>query len=146
MKYIVTILFVCGLLIFLLEMALKYFFNINIVHLPGLRNYLILISCFFAVTIGIDNDKNIKLDLSAKLSKNKIVSAIKFSAAFLTSVLMTVLFIKYTIFEKQNKTLSYFDVPRYIMIIPYLLVFLISSIYYLKHIVKSLLPASQKPQ
>jgi len=135
MKFAVSILFIIGVFLFLLEFISNRFLNYSFTYLSGFRNYLILISTFLAMTTGILKDKNIKMDILSKYKDKSGIYILKNSMSIIISLLITFLFIKYMIFENNNNTKMFFNINKYFFIVPYIIVFLISAFMYLLNII-----------
>ena len=144
MKIIISILFITGVILFLIEFVSIKFFNIGFVHLSELRNYLILISTFLAMTTGILKDKNIKMDILNKYTNNTIFFILKNIISVIISTVITYLFIKYMLFEKENNTKTFFNINKYYLLIPYILVFTTSITMYLVNIKNRLIKKTRK--
>ncbi|HBE04561.1 MAG: hypothetical protein A2096_17910 [Spirochaetes bacterium GWF1_41_5] len=138
LKVIIGVFFSSASLLYLFQLVLRNFFHISLLWSEPLIQYLFLIAGLLGAAVASEKEENIKIDIFKKLSSHKSVRIIKHIFCLAVTAMITWVFSRQLEFDAADSASSAFRVKNWILDIPYIVIFLLSAVYYIRHIITDL--------
>ena len=117
--------------LYTLQLLLRTIFNQSITGIDPLINYLFALSALIGAALACQTNENIKIEILNNHSIGAFLKPYLNIFAFLITIFVLFIFSQHLLFELNRNEATFLNLKKWILDIPYLIIFITSSFYYL---------------
>jgi TRAP-type C4-dicarboxylate transport system permease small subunit len=129
LRFGLILFFSTGALLYLVQIGLRISHR-SVLWLDPLLQYLFVMAALFGASFAVKTGESIKIDIFRKLSRMRALRVALNLIAALISVFITVAFVQRMQHDLARAEVSDFIVARWVLNLPYILLFAFSAVYY----------------